>query len=65
MKSSIKDEAAGVFHEIKGKGKEIAGRLSDNPNLEAEGVAESSPARFREKSGRSRGFWKNEHSNHI
>ena len=32
MKSSTKDEA-------KGKVKEIAGKLSDNPKLETEGVA--------------------------
>ena len=37
MKSSRKDRAEGTFHKVKGKVKEIAGELSDNPKLEAEG----------------------------
>ncbi len=40
MKSGAKDKAEGTFHELKGKAKEIAGKLSDNPKLEAEGTAE-------------------------
>lgn len=40
MKSGAKDKAEGTFHELKGKVKEIAGKLSDNPELETEGTAE-------------------------
>ena len=38
MKASMKDQVEGTFHEIKGKVKEVAGKLSDNPNLEGEGL---------------------------
>ena len=37
MKSGTKDQAEGRFHEVKGKLREIAGKLSDNPKLEAAG----------------------------
>jgi uncharacterized protein YjbJ (UPF0337 family) len=38
MKSGNRDKAEGKFHEVKGKAKEIAGKLSDNPKLEGEGL---------------------------
>lgn len=41
MKSSIKDKAEGKLHEVKGKVKEVAGKLTDNPKLEAKGKAET------------------------
>ena len=37
MKRSTKDQAKGKFHKVKGKIKEIAGKVSMNPDLEAEG----------------------------
>jgi uncharacterized protein YjbJ (UPF0337 family) len=40
MKPSTKDEAESKFHEVKGKVKEKAGRLTNNPRLEAEGTVE-------------------------
>lgn len=40
MKSSMKDKAEGTLHELKGKVKEVAGKLSDNPKLQAEGTSE-------------------------
>ena len=40
MKSSIRDKAEGTFHETKGKVKEMAGKITDNPKLEGEGKAE-------------------------
>ena len=40
MKSSIRDKAEGTFHKGKGKIKEVAGKLSDNLGLEAEGTGE-------------------------
>jgi uncharacterized protein YjbJ (UPF0337 family) len=38
MQSSTKDQVEGTFHKIKGKIKEVAGELSDNPKLEADGT---------------------------
>ena len=38
MKSSTQDKVEGMFLRIKGKLKETAGELSDNPTLEAEGA---------------------------
>ena len=40
MKRSIKDRAEGAMHEVKGKVKEEAGKLSKNPRLEEEGKDE-------------------------
>jgi uncharacterized protein YjbJ (UPF0337 family) len=40
MKPSTKDKVEGKFHEVKGKGKETAGHLTNNPGLEAEGIIE-------------------------
>ena len=49
--TSTKDQAEGKFHELKGKAKEVAGRLSDNPKLEAEGTGEKIAGKVREKIG--------------
>jgi uncharacterized protein YjbJ (UPF0337 family) len=51
MKSSTADQAEGKFHKVKGKLKEIAGELSDNPNLEAEGTYEKLAGKVQEKIG--------------
>ena len=51
MKSSTKDQAEGKFHKVKGKVKEIAGELTDNPELEAEGTAEKIAGKVQEKVG--------------
>jgi uncharacterized protein YjbJ (UPF0337 family) len=51
MKSSTKDQAEGTFHKVKGKFKEIAGNLSDNPKLEAEGTGEKIAGTVQEKIG--------------
>jgi uncharacterized protein YjbJ (UPF0337 family) len=51
MKSSAKDKAEGKFHEVKGKVKEIAGKLSDNPKLEAEGTGEKIAGKAQGKLG--------------
>ncbi len=37
MKSSTRDKVEGTLHEVKGKVKETAGKLSDNKKLKAEG----------------------------
>ena len=49
MKSSTQDQAEGKIHKVKGKFKEIAGELSDNPKLEAEGTGEKIVGKFKEK----------------
>ena len=51
MKSSTKDQAEGQFHKIKGKVKEVAGKLSDNDELEAEGTDEKIAGKVQEKIG--------------
>jgi uncharacterized protein YjbJ (UPF0337 family) len=51
MKSSTKDRAEGTFHELKGKVKEVAGKLSDNPKLEGEGTGEKIAGQVQGKIG--------------
>jgi uncharacterized protein YjbJ (UPF0337 family) len=57
MKSSTKDQAEGTFHQVKGKLREIAGELSDNPKLEAEGAAENMAGKVQEKIGQVKKVW--------
>jgi uncharacterized protein YjbJ (UPF0337 family) len=51
MKSGIRDEAEGKWHQVKSKVKEIAGDLSDDPNLKAEGKKEGRAGEIQEKIG--------------
>jgi uncharacterized protein YjbJ (UPF0337 family) len=51
MKSSIRDKAEGTFHETKGKAKQIAGKITDNPKLETKGKAEKIAGKVQEKVG--------------
>jgi uncharacterized protein YjbJ (UPF0337 family) len=51
MKSSIKDRTEGKYHIVKGKIKEIAGDLSNNDQLEAEGAGEKLAGKVQEKIG--------------
>ncbi|WP_319585726.1 CsbD family protein [uncultured Desulfobulbus sp.] len=51
MKSSTQDKAEGAFHQIKGKVKEFAGKISDKPKLEIEGKAEKTAGKVQEKIG--------------
>ena len=51
MKSSTKDKAEGTFHQVKGKVREVAGKVSDNPELEAEGTNEKVAGKVQEKIG--------------
>ena len=51
MKSSTKDQAEGTYHKMKGKIKEVAGELSDNPKLEVEGGNEKIAGEVQEKIG--------------
>jgi uncharacterized protein YjbJ (UPF0337 family) len=51
MKPSTKDKAEGKFHEIKGKVKQKAGQLMNNPRLEAEGKDEHRTGKVQKKVG--------------
>jgi uncharacterized protein YjbJ (UPF0337 family) len=51
MKPSTKNEVAGTIHEVKGKIKETVGRVTNNPNLEAEGIGERIGGKVRKKIG--------------
>lgn len=51
MKSSIKDNAEGKLHQVKGKIKETVGKAVGNPNLEAEGKLEKLEGQVQEKLG--------------
>ena len=51
MKSSTKDQAEGKFHTVKGKLKEMAGIITDNPKLEVKGKAEKITGKVQEKIG--------------
>ena len=51
MKQSTKDNAEGKMHQVKGKAKEIAGKIVDDHNLEAEGRIEGLGGKAQEKIG--------------
>ena len=51
MKTSTKDQVKGKLQEAKGSIKEAAGKLTDNPKLQAEGVAEKIAGKVRGKVG--------------
>jgi uncharacterized protein YjbJ (UPF0337 family) len=51
MKPSSKDEVAGTIHGVKGAAKEKVGRLTHNPDLEAEGKVEKVAGRVQKKIG--------------
>lgn len=51
MKPSTKDQIEGTFHELKGKVKEQAGQLTDNPKLRTKGQAEKLAGKVQTKVG--------------
>jgi uncharacterized protein YjbJ (UPF0337 family) len=51
MKSSTQDQVEGKLHEAKGKVKEMAGKITDNPKLEVKGKAENIAGKVQEKIG--------------
>jgi uncharacterized protein YjbJ (UPF0337 family) len=51
MKDSTKDQAQGTLHETKGKIKEKAGQLTNNPNLQDEGADEKVAGKIQKKVG--------------
>lgn len=51
MKSSTKNQTEGAFHELKGKIKETAGIITNNPELQAEGSDEKIAGKVQGKIG--------------
>jgi len=51
MSSSTKDKLKGSFHEAKGKVKELAGRSTNNRELEAKGTVEKNAGKVQKKIG--------------
>jgi uncharacterized protein YjbJ (UPF0337 family) len=51
MRSGARDEAVGQWHKVKGKIKEIVGKLTDDPKLEAEGTTETIAGKVQVKFG--------------
>jgi uncharacterized protein YjbJ (UPF0337 family) len=51
MKPSTKDQIQGKLHELKGKAKEKAGQVANNPDLTAEGVDEKLGGKVQKKVG--------------
>jgi uncharacterized protein YjbJ (UPF0337 family) len=57
MKSSRRDKTEGKFHQMKGKIKQVAGEISDNPKLEAEGAGERVAGIVQETVGQVKKVW--------
>jgi len=51
MKDSSKDQAKGLFHQVKGSAKQVAGKISGDSQLEAEGTGEKVAGKVQEKIG--------------
>jgi uncharacterized protein YjbJ (UPF0337 family) len=51
MKPSTEDEIAGKVHEVKGTIKEKVGELTNDPDLEGEGIGEKLAGKVRKKIG--------------
>jgi uncharacterized protein YjbJ (UPF0337 family) len=51
MKPSTENEITGKVHEVKGKIKEKVGQLTNNPDLEGEGIGEKIAGKVQKKIG--------------
>lgn len=51
MKPSTKDQIKGKLHEVKGEVKEKAGKVTNDPNLQAEGQDENFAGKVQKKIG--------------
>lgn len=51
MKTSTEDQVEGKFHKAKGEIKETLGELSNNPDLEVEGIIKKTEGKAQEKVG--------------
>ena len=54
MKSSIRDKAEGLLHQVKGRVKQTTGKLTDNPELEADGAGEKIAGKAQRKVGQGK-----------
>ena len=52
MKQSIQDRAEGKLHQVTGAMKETVGKITQNPDLEAEGTAEKITGKVQDIVGR-------------
>jgi uncharacterized protein YjbJ (UPF0337 family) len=52
MKPSTEDKTTGTLHEVKGAIKQETGKLTKNPNLEADGVAEKNAGKVQHVVGK-------------
>lgn len=51
MNRSTEDQATGTFHEVKGKVKEKIGQMTNDPDLEGEGIGEKIAGKIQMKIG--------------
>ena len=51
MKPSTENQIAGKVHEVKGKIKEKVGRLTNDPDLEGQGIGEKIAGKIQKKIG--------------
>ncbi len=51
MKCSTKDKVEGAVHELKGNAKAVAGKMTGNLHLEAEGTVEKLSGKLQKKVG--------------
>lgn len=51
MKESTSDKAQGKFHQLKGKLKQTVGKVTNDPDLEGEGIGEQIGGKIRSKIG--------------
>ena len=51
MKPSTQDQIEGKLHEVKGAAKEAAGKVTNNPDLTAEGQDENLAGKMQKKIG--------------
>jgi len=51
MKPSTKEQIEGTLHEVKGKVKEAAGRVTNSPDIELKGRAEAMAGTVQKKVG--------------
>jgi uncharacterized protein YjbJ (UPF0337 family) len=56
MKTSIRDQAEGKLHKVKGEIKETVGELINNSHLKAEGNVEKKKGEVQEKVGKIKKF---------
>lgn len=54
MKSSTKDKVEGTIHNVKGKTKEVMGKLVNDPKMEARGTGEKLAGKAQVKVGQTK-----------